>query len=415
MHAPGANLNNADLDSSTLANADLSGANLTGAYANSSTLTNADLTGALVSGASFGGTTFRGFTQAQLASTVSYQAKDLSGIGLGSNNLSGWDFHGQNLTNASLDGSTLTNSDLSDANLTNAALGGSTLLNADMSGANLTNAYLGYSRLANVKLSGAVVSGAGFYNTTSYGFTQAQLASTSSYQARDLSGVGLEYNDLSGWNFHGQNLTSTSLGGSTLINADLSEADTRGAQGIDLTDAIVHNTIQPDGTIAALELAGDARLVVRDDDGVPDPAPTWWLSPRPPIGITIEDQMSMSDEGALRLLFESDPWDSLISFEPGISVQLGGMLELTFAEDVDVATQIGRTIRIFDWTGVAPTGTFVIASPYDWDTSELYTTGEISLTAVPEPSGLLIGSTIAVALGAVTRFAPTRRPEAMRL
>ena len=32
-----------------------------------------------------------GFTEAQLASTASYQAKNLQGIGLGGNDLKGWD------------------------------------------------------------------------------------------------------------------------------------------------------------------------------------------------------------------------------------------------------------------------------------------------------------------------------------
>ena len=64
-------------------------------------------------------------------------------------------------------------------------------------------------------------------------------------------------------------------------------------------------------------------------------------------------------------------------------VALGGTLELTFAPDVDVATQSGRTIDLFDWTGVAPTGAFTVSSPYTWNLSKLYTTGEVTLAAVP--------------------------------
>ena len=48
---------------------------------------------------------------AQLESTASYQAKNLQGIGLGDNDLTGWDFSGQNLTNADC-------LDTDDANLT---------------------------------------------------------------------------------------------------------------------------------------------------------------------------------------------------------------------------------------------------------------------------------------------------------
>ena len=74
------------------------GQNLSNAYLGGSTLTNADLSGATVTGANFDDTTSRGFTKEQLYSTASYQAKNLQGIGLGSNDLSGWDFSGQNLT-----------------------------------------------------------------------------------------------------------------------------------------------------------------------------------------------------------------------------------------------------------------------------------------------------------------------------
>ena len=270
----------------------------------SSTLTNANLTGAVVTGASFGETTSRGFTQAQLASTASYQTKNLQGIGLWCNNLTGWDFSGQNLTNADLS-STLTNANLAGANLTNAYLYSSTLTNANLTGANLTNAY---------------------------------------------------------------------LESSTLTNANLTGADTRGAQSLNLTGATSRNTILPDGTIAGLNLAAGEQLVVRDDDGG-----SFWsgymLTPRLPIPINIQDRLMMSDGGNLQLLFDADAWDSTISFQPGIPVTLGGNLELSFATDVDLASQIGRTFHIFDWTGVEPTGTFTVSSLYRWDVSQLYSTG----------------------------------------
>ena len=81
------------------------------------------------------------------------------------------------------------------------------------------------------------------------------------------------------------------------------------------------------------------------------------------------------------------PWDSTISFAPGIPVALGGTLELTFAPGVNVATQSGRTIDLFDWTGVTPTGAFTVSSPYTWNLTNLYTTGEVTLTAVPAIPG----------------------------
>jgi uncharacterized protein YjbI with pentapeptide repeats len=56
-----------------------------------STLAGANLTGAIVTGANFEYTTSRGFTKDQLYSTASYQQKNLQGIGLGSNDVRGWD------------------------------------------------------------------------------------------------------------------------------------------------------------------------------------------------------------------------------------------------------------------------------------------------------------------------------------
>src|SRR5262245_7110321 len=38
---------------------------------------------------------------------------------------------------------------------------------------------------------------------------------------------------------------------------------------------------------------------------------------------------------------------------------------------------------MFDWSGVNPTGTFTVDSPYIWDLSKLYTTGEVTLADVP--------------------------------
>lgn len=85
------------------------------------------------------------------------------------------------------------------------------------------------------------------------------------------------------------------------------------------------------------------------------------------------------DANTMRMIFEADPWDSLISFHPGIRVNLGGTLDLVFDDQVDVSTQVGRTLRLFDWTGVTPTGQFHVTIQYGWDLSDLYTTGVITL------------------------------------
>jgi len=118
--------------------------------------------------------------------------------------------------------------------------------------------------------------------------------------------------------------------------------------------------------------------------------------PRP---ITVDEHLTMAPGGALRMVFEADAWDSTISFAPGIPVALGGTLELTFAADVNLASQVGRKFDLFDWTGVNSIGAFTISSSYDWDLSNLYTAGEVTLTGVPEPNAhWLLASVLAAIL-----------------
>jgi hypothetical protein len=57
---------------------------------------------------------------------------------------------------------------------------------------------------------------------------------------------------------------------------------------------------------------------------------------------------------------------------------------------VNLATQVGRTFDLFDWTGVNPIGTFAVSSPYTWNLSNLYTTGDVTLIAVPEPASVAL-------------------------
>jgi len=66
-------------------------------------------------------------------------------------------------------------------------------------------------------------------------------------------------------------------------------------------------------------------------------------------------------------------------------------------------SQIGRTVELFDWSGVAPTGTFEVVIPYTWNLSKLYTTGEVTLTAVPEPTPLLLLAILAASIGCMRR------------
>jgi hypothetical protein len=80
-------------------------------------------------------------------------------------------------------------------------------------------------------------------------------------------------------------------------------------------------------------------------------------------------------------VLDANDWESTIEFDEDIPVSLGGTLNLGFAAGVNLSLQIGRTFDLFNWTGVNPTGTFTVDSPYVWDVSNLYTTGEVKFLA----------------------------------
>lgn len=227
----GAILTNAYFEYVSFQNANLSNTELRGADLSFCKLTGANFTGADVRGAKLS----REFTYpgsgisiSQLASTASYQAHDLTGI--------------------RLRGNVLTNANLANQNLTD----------ADFVGASLTGA----------NLTGAEVRGAQFHLHPSGqggGLTAAQLQSTASYQAHDLSGIGLGGNNLAGANLVGQNLTNADFEsapyGANLNGADLSHAN--------LTNARLGNSTLTGATLVGATLAnldlhltelGDANL-----------------------------------------------------------------------------------------------------------------------------------------------------------
>jgi hypothetical protein len=237
------------------------------------------------------------------------------------------------------------------------------------------------------------------------GISLAQLYSTASYRAHDLTGIDLSLNSLDGGNFVGQCLTNSRFGiryyedshgwrvdYATLSGADFTGADIRGGLDFDLSGTTTANLIWPSGQIDGLNLDGGGWLVVRDYDGDPTRTDPINGSPAPlsPIPIMVDQQLAMDPGATLRMVFEADAWDSTISFAPGIPVTLGGTLELTFANNVDLARQVGRTFDVFDWSGVTPTGAFAISGPHTWDLSHFYSTGEVTLLSIPEPRTLLL-------------------------
>lgn len=204
-------LNNATFKNANLESADFTRANMSGTNLTWATLSGTNFTDANIQNANFGSASE--LTSTQLYSTASYKNRNLTGVQISTSDLSGWDFSNQNLTNAVLLGSNLAN-------------------------ANFTN---------------AVITGASFYRTTSRGFTKEQLYSTLSYKNKDLSGINLAStvltpNDLSGWDFSGQNLTNANFSNSILTNANFTDAVIAGASFeastiVGLTKELIYSTL----------------------------------------------------------------------------------------------------------------------------------------------------------------------------
>jgi uncharacterized protein YjbI with pentapeptide repeats len=342
------NLNNSNFESSQLLFVDFTNANLTNANLHFAFVPGAIFNDSIVNGVDLHATTSRGFTSNQLYSTKSYKDKDLSGIRLSGNNLKGWDFSEQNLTNSNFSYS-------------------------DLTGANLTNAIFTNAQIQSVN----------FQNATSFGFTAEQFYSTKSYKDRDLSGIwqnqtscNFSNNNLSGWNFTGQELINVKFSNCNLTNTNFTLADLRGTglYANELSASISRNTIMSSGVVNGLNLINGDVLNISNDYS----------------DVKIYDKMVVNEGGSLRFIFDDRMWMATVSmwpYEP--TVEIGGTLDLAFADGVDIASLIGTSFKIFEWNGLLADGdmfdSIVYANGTQWDVSGLYTTGEVVLTAVPEP------------------------------
>jgi uncharacterized protein YjbI with pentapeptide repeats len=323
---------------------------------------------------------------------ASFRNANLSGADLSRSRLAGSDLTRVNLSNAKLAGTDLAFSvldfaELRDANFLGASFSGTSMVRASLAGSDLSGATISSSDLTGADFTGATIAGATFLDNVA--FTTAQLYSTASYQSGELAGIALHNpanlvfagHDLTGAAFAG-NLENIDFSGANLTNAtfsprsatwhnvDLSAADLRGAQGV---QAGGRNAILDDGQVLGLALLESDAFVLRDYDG--DPARS--MAPMP---IKVQQELTLEQGSLLRMEFDKDPWDSMITFTPGIPVALGGTLELDFSPQVNATPQVGRSIKLFDWSGVEPLGDLEVTSQYIWDMSSLYTTGEVRLT-----------------------------------
>lgn len=252
----GVDLAGARFDDSWLDHARFNGTNLTDVDLSRAKLTDVDFSDAVVVGTNFTDTTARGFTETQFYSTASSNTRDLRGVILASNDLSGWGFSGADLTNADLqdsdlseailEASSFSNADLRRADLAHVFAPHSMFDSADLSHSSLVGGYFLAARFAGANFSNAIVSGPG----TQFLFTDLtaeQLYSTASYQAGDLRGIVFGSfrggSDISNWDFAGQNLHGASLAGCNMTSVDLSQAN--------LTDATLE-----EGTLNHANLSG---------------------------------------------------------------------------------------------------------------------------------------------------------------
>ncbi|MBC8107274.1 MAG: pentapeptide repeat-containing protein [Anaerolineae bacterium] len=339
----GADLSSGTFQSCSLINTRFTGANLNDVSFFSGDVSTVDFTDATINGTSLRGPI--GFSAAQLYSTASYKNRDLRRIQLGGRaDYSGWNFSQMDLTGARIESGTLTVARFDGATLVNAVLQGD-MTNADFTGVHANNAKM-WGTLNNARLVGADFSRADFRN---FSLTNANCLDTS------------------------------------FVNARLDNADLRGARDADVSSASTQNTIRPDGRIDALT---SGTLFVRNYIG--------------PTALPIRVRNGMSGAGVYTF-FDADPWGSTISFDPGTPVVLNGSaLVLGFADEIDVSGLVGRSYRLFDWSGVNIDTEFGLIfsndnEPYVWDTSRLYTEGVVTFVAVPEV-GCGTWSLIAIAI-----------------
>jgi uncharacterized protein YjbI with pentapeptide repeats len=409
-----ASYKNGDLSGVGLGVIDLTGCsfmgkNLTQTQFYQTNLTNINFTNTLIAGASFD--KVQNFTKTQFYSTASYKNGNLSGISFGTQtNLTEWNLAGKNVSGAGFYGCTLTNTDFSNADLTNstfdynflvqdnllmdgvnfnhsnlnkAKISNALLANANFHNANLTGASFNKVTLTNADFTDAVVQGVSFDNALD--FTADQLYSTASYKTGNLSRILLWHINLAGWNFTDQNITNGNFSSNTMNNTNFTRADLRGASGIDLSTAITTNAILRDGQIKGLNLVSNEILKIcdynQDRSGRVIEIP-----------IQIQNKMTMASDAMLKFIFTDADWGSTISFATGIPVALNGCLDLTFTEDVNPADFLGVTFDLFNWNGVTPTGQFASirsAPGLKWNIDNLYTTGDVTLVGLPEPTTLV--------------------------
>jgi uncharacterized protein YjbI with pentapeptide repeats len=258
-----------------LSRIDLGKLNLTGADLSSMNLTSTNFTGATfspatslanstVQNANFEFAVSKGLAPAHLYTTASYLSRNLTGLRMGRNNLTGWDFSSQDLTSASLSYATLS-ANFSRANLTSVSFLGSDLRNTNFTSANLTGADFSFTIMADANLTDANITGVKFISVNEQQLTQDQFYATGSYKSGLIANVDFGRSILDGWDFSGKVLWGSKFEGANVRYANLKLADLRGgtitSREYELPDS--RGAILPGGTIYPLDLQAGEALRIR--------------------------------------------------------------------------------------------------------------------------------------------------------
>ena len=115
-------------------------------------------------------------------------------------------------------------------------------------------------------------------------------------------------------------------------------------------------------------------------------------------------------DATLQVIVSDPDWRSTIHFADDVILDFRGTLMLSVDPNANARDLVGVTFQIFDFDGRLVRERFDqihFDKGTDWDTSNLYTTGEVTLTEVPEPSTLLL--TMLGLIGLVSIGRRTRR------
>ncbi len=338
--------------------ADLTNANFTAAKLGNASFSYAELSGANFTSATIGRARFYDV----ILSNVDFSRATINGAEFATNAA----MYNVNFT-ASKIGTAYFSSLLYDANFTAAQMEHADFSKGRLYGANFTAASLGSSDFSHMIIKRANFTAA---NLGAADFSRSRLVNANFTAAN--AGVSA-----AAPNFSNAIIQNARFAGANLKGANFTGADLRGSADMNLTGAITTNMIHADGTMNGLNIAAGDSFIIRNHVG--DAA-----RGIAPIGIKVQNNLTISSSaaaiGQLALaLSGTKAWNSTISFEKDAIVNLNGKLVLGFEAGEFSADAIGKTYKLFDWTGALRTGSFDIAGNYLWDTSKLYSTGEVSL------------------------------------